>query len=163
MYGGKSQLLIENPISRYLINWPMLPAMKKNSDGSLTIYIQKDIPSADKKSNWLPAPNDTIYLVLRLYWPKETPPSILPTGTGTWQPPAVVQTNWQDTRVRRTLQFLERSSLRNSWLADNGALRRHWCQETNTLRVCFLESCVRLWAPTFHGMDGKLSEKIALG
>jgi len=90
MYDGKTQLLIENPINRYLINSPMLPAMKKNPDGSLTIYIQKDAPSADKKSNWLPAPDDPIYLVMRLYWPKETPPSILPPGDGTWKPPAVM-------------------------------------------------------------------------
>ena len=41
MYDGKTQLLIENPINRYLINSPMLPKMKKNEDGSLTIYIQK--------------------------------------------------------------------------------------------------------------------------
>ncbi len=44
MYDGKSQLLIKNPINRYLINSPMLPAMKKNADGSLTLYIQKDSP-----------------------------------------------------------------------------------------------------------------------
>jgi hypothetical protein len=30
-----------------------------------------------------------IYLVMRLYWPKTTPPSILPAGEGTWKPPAV--------------------------------------------------------------------------
>jgi hypothetical protein len=90
MYDGKSQLLIENPINRYLINSPMLSGMKKNADGSVTIYIQKDAPSADKKANWLPAPNDTIYMVMRLYWPKEPPaPSILPAGDGTWKPPAV--------------------------------------------------------------------------
>lgn len=89
MYDGKTQLLIENPINRYLINSPMLPKMKKNKDGSLTIYIQKDAPAADKMSNWLPAPNGPIYLVMRLYWPKETPPSILPPGAGTWQPPAI--------------------------------------------------------------------------
>jgi hypothetical protein len=89
MYDGKSQLLIENPINRYLINSPMLPNMKKNADGSLTLYIQKDSPGADKEANWLPAPNDTIYLVMRLYWPKATPPSILPPGEGTWQPPAI--------------------------------------------------------------------------
>ena len=70
MYDGKSQLLIKNPINRYLINSPMLPDMKKNDDGSLTLYIQKDTPGADKETNWLPAPNDTIYLVMRLYWPK---------------------------------------------------------------------------------------------
>jgi hypothetical protein len=91
MYDGKSQLLIKNPINRYLINSPMLPGMKKNADGSLTLYVQKDSPGEAKESNWLPAPDDTIYLVMRLYWPKETPPSILPAGEGTWQPPAVAQ------------------------------------------------------------------------
>jgi hypothetical protein len=90
MYDGKSQLLIENPINRYLVNSPMLPGMKKNKDGSLTIYIQKDSPGKDKESNWLPAPNDTIYLVMRLYWPKTEAPSILPAGEGTWSPPGVV-------------------------------------------------------------------------
>jgi len=89
MYDGKSQFLVKNPINRYLINSPMLPAMKKDTDGSLTLYIQKDSPGADKEANWLPAPNDKIYLVMRLYWPKPTPPSILPAGAGTWQPPGV--------------------------------------------------------------------------
>jgi hypothetical protein len=89
MYDGKTQLLIENPINRYLINSPMLPGMKKNKDGSLTIYIQKDAPSADNKANWLPAPDGPIYMVMRLYWPKTEPPSILPPGSGTWQPPAI--------------------------------------------------------------------------
>jgi hypothetical protein len=91
MYDGKSQLLIKNPINRYLINSPMMSQMKKNPDGSLTLYIQKDSPGKAKESNWLPAPNDTIYLVMRLYWPKETPPSVLPAGEGTWKPPAIVQ------------------------------------------------------------------------
>jgi hypothetical protein len=89
MYDGKTQLLIENPINRYLINSPMLPNMKKDKDGSLTIYIQKDSPGGAKQSNWLPAPNGPIYLVMRLYWPKTEPPSILPPGEGTWQPPVI--------------------------------------------------------------------------
>jgi hypothetical protein len=92
MYDGKSQLLIKNPINRYLINSPLLPNMKKNADGSLTLYIQKDSPGKDKESNWLPAPNDLIYLVMRLYWPKTEPPSILPPGEGTWKPPGIVKT-----------------------------------------------------------------------
>jgi hypothetical protein len=90
MYDCKTQLLIENSINRYLLNSPMLPGMKKNPDGSLTFYIQKDSPGKAKESNWLPAPNGPIYLVMRLYWPKETPPSILPPGEGTWKPPAIV-------------------------------------------------------------------------
>jgi hypothetical protein len=91
MYDGKTQLLIENPINRYLINSPMLPKLKKNTDGSLTIYIQNKSPGPDKEANWLPAPNGPIYLVMRLYWPKTTSPSILPPGEGTWQPPGVKQ------------------------------------------------------------------------
>jgi len=89
MYDSKTQLLIKNPIDRYLINSPMLPQMKKNADGSLTLYVQKDSPGPAKASNWLPAPNGPIYLVMRLYWPKATPPSILPAGEGTWKPPGV--------------------------------------------------------------------------
>jgi hypothetical protein len=91
MYDGKSQLLIENPINRYLINSPMLSNMQKNPDGSLTLYIQKDSPGADKEANWLPAPNGPIYLVMRLYWPKTEAPSILPAGAGSWSPPGIVQ------------------------------------------------------------------------
>ena len=91
MYDGKSQFLIKNPINRYLINSPMLPDMKTNADGSLTIFLQKDSPGTDKEANWLPAPDGPIYLVMRLYWPKETPPSILPAGEGTWKPPAIVK------------------------------------------------------------------------
>lgn len=91
MYDGKTQFLIKNPINRYLVNSPMLPQMKSNADGSVTLYIQNKSPGADKESNWLPAPDGPIYLVMRLYWPKETPPSILPASKGTWKPPGVQQ------------------------------------------------------------------------
>jgi len=91
MYDGKTQLLTRNPINRYLINSPMLPGMRKNADGSLTLYIQKDSPGKDKEANWLPAPNGEIYLVMRLYWPKTEAPSILPVGKGSWSPPGIVK------------------------------------------------------------------------
>lgn len=91
MYDGKSQLLIKNPINRYLINSPMLPDMKKNADGSLTIHIGKDSPGPDLEGNWLPAPDGPVYLVMRLYWPKTEAPSILPPGEGTWAPPGMVK------------------------------------------------------------------------
>lgn len=88
MYDADTQFLIKNPINRYLINSPMQPNLKKNSDGSLTIYIQKDSPGKDKDSNWPPAPNDPIYLVLRMCWPKTKPP-----GEGTWKPPVIKVAN----------------------------------------------------------------------
>jgi hypothetical protein len=68
----------------------MLPGMKKHPDGSLTFYIQKDSPGKARESNWLPAPNGPIYMVIRLYGPTTEPPSVLPPGDGTWQPPSIV-------------------------------------------------------------------------
>jgi hypothetical protein len=69
----------------------MLPELRKDPDGSLTIYIQHESPGPDKESNWLPAPDGPVYLMMRLYWPKETPPSILPPGEGAWRPPGVLK------------------------------------------------------------------------
>jgi len=83
MYDGKTQLLVKNTINRYLINSPMLPNLKKNADGSLTIHIQKDSPGKDEEVNWLPAPNGPAFIVMRVYWPKES------ALNGTWKPPAV--------------------------------------------------------------------------
>jgi hypothetical protein len=83
MYDGKSQLLISNPINRYLINSPMLPELKKNADGSLSLLIQKGSPGKDKESNWLPAPDGLAYIVMRIYWPEAS------ALKGTWQPPVV--------------------------------------------------------------------------
>jgi len=93
MYYSDSQLLVENPINRYLINSSMVPGMKKNADGSLTIYMQHDSPGKDNESNWLPAPDGPIYLALRMYWPEPASDasSVLPPGKGTWGPPGIVQ------------------------------------------------------------------------
>ena len=77
---------IRDLIGRYLVNSPMLKGMKKNADGSMTIYIQKDSPGKAKEANWLPAPDGTAYLVMRLYWPDTKAPSIL---DGTWKIPPV--------------------------------------------------------------------------
>ena len=92
MYYGKSQLMVENPINRYLVNTAMVSDMKKNADGSVTIYVQKDSPGKDKEANWLPAPNETAYMVMRLYWPKPATEAVtvLPVGKGTWKPPGIV-------------------------------------------------------------------------
>ncbi|MGH6676878.1 MAG: DUF1214 domain-containing protein, partial [Xanthobacteraceae bacterium] len=43
-------------------------------------------PGEAHQANWLPAPAGDFVLMMRLYWPKETPPSIL---DGTWYPPPV--------------------------------------------------------------------------
>lgn len=73
---------VANPLNRYSIS--ARQKLKANPDGSTDLYIQNESPGADKESNWLPAPKGRFQLMLRLYWPNETPPSII---DGTWSPP----------------------------------------------------------------------------
>lgn len=70
MYDGKTQLLIDNPLNRYLLNSPMIEQFVLDEDGSLTLYVQKESPGKELESNWLPAPDGPFYAVLRLYGPK---------------------------------------------------------------------------------------------
>jgi hypothetical protein len=81
MYEQPASLLTPNPINRYLINSPMLPELKRDPDGGLTLYVQHESPGKEKESNWLPAPKGPFSAVLRLYWPK---PEAL---DGTWTKP----------------------------------------------------------------------------
>ena len=71
MYKMPESLLVANPINRYLINSAMLPQLKKDADGGVTLYIQNESPGEDKEANWLPAPNGPFVMYMRLYWPKE--------------------------------------------------------------------------------------------
>lgn len=71
MYELPQSLLVANPINRYLINSPMLPQLKRDTDGGLTLLIQNESPGKDKESNWLPAPKGPFVMAMRLYWPKE--------------------------------------------------------------------------------------------
>jgi hypothetical protein len=81
MYNDKN-LFVDNPINRYSIG-QYTEGLKNNTDGSLDIYIQNASPGADKESNWLPAPEGSFNMVMRLYLPQ---PQAL---NGTWQLPIV--------------------------------------------------------------------------
>ncbi|MEX1116921.1 MAG: DUF1214 domain-containing protein, partial [Akkermansiaceae bacterium] len=85
MYNLPESVMVANPINRYLINSPMLPDLKKDADGGITIYIQKDSPGEDKESNWLPAPDGPFWFSMRLYWPKEA------AVDGSWTQPDLVK------------------------------------------------------------------------
>jgi hypothetical protein len=79
-----SFFFVPNPINRYTLS-----ARNKfvtNSDGSIDLYLQADSPGKAKEANWLPTPKAKFIPMLRLYWPTETPPSIL---DGSWKPPAI--------------------------------------------------------------------------
>ena len=83
MYDG-NYFFVDNPLSKYTVS--PRNDLKFNADGSLDILIQHESPGKDREANWLPAPEGKFILMMRLYWPRESAPSII---DGTWKPPAV--------------------------------------------------------------------------
>jgi hypothetical protein len=75
---------VPNPINRYTVSQRNKFLVSK--DGSVDLYVQNQSPGKAKQQNCLPAPKDKFILMLRLYWPKEKPPSIL---DGSWKIPQV--------------------------------------------------------------------------
>jgi hypothetical protein len=78
-----------NPLNKLTVS--PRDGLKYNADGSLDLYFAHTQPANVPESNWLPAPDAPFILMMRLYWPKPTPPSILPPSNPTWVPPAVVK------------------------------------------------------------------------
>lgn len=83
MYDG-GYFFVANPLDRYSIS--ARQDLKSNPDGSVDLYIQHESPGAEKEANWLPAPAGKFILMLRMYWPSESSPSIL---DGSWTIPPV--------------------------------------------------------------------------
>jgi hypothetical protein len=83
MYDGKTQLLVANPLKRYLLNSTTLKSYTYGPDGSLTLYIRHANPGPRMQSNWLPAPDGPFYTVLRVYLPGEA------VVDGTWVRPSI--------------------------------------------------------------------------
>jgi hypothetical protein len=61
---------VSNAANRFGIG-NMAETLQQDADGSLTIYIQHSSPGRDKEVNWLPAPAEGFFLVMRLYQPEE--------------------------------------------------------------------------------------------
>ncbi|TCR91171.1 hypothetical protein EV561_103568 [Rhizobium sp. BK376] len=87
LYKLPSSLLSANPLNRYLINSPMLPDLKRDADGGITLHIQHDSPDKDIEANWLPAPEGPFFVVMRLYWPKQE------AIDGKWKAPPLERTS----------------------------------------------------------------------
>ena len=87
MYDGATQLFIDNPLDRYLVNSAMNGDFLFEDNGSLVVHVQKSPPGADREANWLPAPDGIFYLVLRLYLPEQR---VL---DGEWAPPALLKSH----------------------------------------------------------------------
>jgi hypothetical protein len=85
MYDAQS-FFVDNTINRYAISSWM--PLKRNSDGSIDLYLQHDSPGEAREANWLPAAAGDFNVTLRMYWPKDKSPSII---NGSWKPPAVTR------------------------------------------------------------------------
>ena len=85
LYELPSSLLSANPLNRYLINSAMLPGLKRDDDGGVTLAIQHENPGADEQANWLPSPTGPFFVAMRLYWPKAD------ALDGRWMAPPLVQ------------------------------------------------------------------------
>ncbi|MCV2485078.1 DUF1254 domain-containing protein [Flavobacterium sp. SH_e] len=81
---NEHHLFSKNKINRYSLGTKN-KGLKKNADGSLTIYVSSTSPGADKESNWLPSPQGTFSLYIRAYWGKEG------VTKGTWTPPVITK------------------------------------------------------------------------
>jgi hypothetical protein len=79
---GVGGYLIKNPINRFLIN-STTEGLQYDKDGGLTVYIQNEKPTNETASNWLPAPAEDFYLMIRIYGPKEA------AMNNTWSPPGI--------------------------------------------------------------------------
>jgi hypothetical protein len=65
---NSTQRLMPNPINVYQVG-KYSQGLKKNTDGSLDIYVQPQSPGQAKQSNWLPSPTNSqsFNLLMRLY------------------------------------------------------------------------------------------------
>lgn len=69
MYAPPEFYLVANPIDRYAIG-DRTPGLRRETDGGVTVFIQKDPPDGDKAANWLPAPDGPFRPIMRLYQPR---------------------------------------------------------------------------------------------
>jgi hypothetical protein len=83
MYNAE-YFFVDNPLNKYTVS--PRNDLKYNADGSLDIYIQNESPGKEQEANWLPAPKGKFILMMRLYWPSESSPSII---DGSWKIPGV--------------------------------------------------------------------------
>lgn len=82
MYDDRGAL-VRNPLDRYALG--DLDEIAVDEDGVLSLYLQQDWPGSEKESNWLPAPDGTFNVAIRLYWPTRD------ALTEHWHPPAIVR------------------------------------------------------------------------
>ena len=75
-------LFSPNPLNRYSLGTKN-QNLKRNPNGSLTLYASRKSSGSGHEANWLPAPEGSFSLYIRAYWGER---AIL---DGSWQPPKI--------------------------------------------------------------------------
>lgn len=85
LYRLPEQHFVANALHRHAIESGMLRELVQNSNGSFTIYIQRDPPRGKWKANWLPAADGPFMMQLHLDDPEQR---VLDAA---WQMPPVIR------------------------------------------------------------------------
>lgn len=80
LYRAADKMLVANELNRYKVGSDTT-GLQQNADGSFDVLIQHERP--EDAANWLPAPAEPFYLLLRLYQPTD---AIL---SGEWTLPSI--------------------------------------------------------------------------
>ena len=70
VYNADDKMLIDNPLKRYKLGTDT-KGLHVNKDSSFEVPIQHTKPQGEFADNWLPAPKDNFYVILRLYQPSD--------------------------------------------------------------------------------------------
>ncbi|WP_321798326.1 DUF1254 domain-containing protein [Caballeronia sp. J97] len=81
LYNDK-HLFHPNDLRRYSLGTKNT-TLKRNADGSLTLYAGAKSPGGERETNWLPAPDGAFSLYIRAYWGRQ------PILDGSWKPPQI--------------------------------------------------------------------------
>jgi hypothetical protein len=84
LYSVPDYRVVDNPLKRYNLN--NVSGLKKNEDGSMSIWLSSTPPVGKPKQNWLPTPlGKGFALTMRMYAPKSE------VIDGKWFPPAIIK------------------------------------------------------------------------
>jgi hypothetical protein len=88
VYDSGTGFTVANAINRYSLGSD--DTLKRNADGSFTLYVQRDNPGPDREPNWLPVSSGPFYLIIRVYAPvSDTAAALKDPATFQGPPPMV--------------------------------------------------------------------------
>jgi hypothetical protein len=83
-YTPQSIELVRNRKNKYVVA-SYTEGLKSNPDGSLSVYMARDLPAGVPVANWLPIPSGAFNIMLRVYGPEGS------VADDTYVPPAIDQ------------------------------------------------------------------------